>query len=228
MRRAPLVAAAAIVTVVALAGLRLANDPGPDNDAEPRGGAPVTTLLAEEAPGPARITGGVPQGWSRDAVGARAAALSAVSLTGEVARAGFITRDDMIRSLASRRFGPTLAAESAGQLQEMTGELGAVGVTAGSVTFRELPLTARVVRADTRSAVVEVWSVLVVGVPDVGAPRQAWRTVTVELVWEDGDWRIDGWTARDGPTPAMDAHLSVASVAQVAEVAAWPSTIGGG
>ena len=227
MRRAHLVAAV-IVTVVALAGLRLTSDPGPDHDAEPRDDAPVTTPRSEAAPGPATIVHGVPQGWSRDAVGARAAALSAVSLTGEVARAGFITRDDMIRSLASKRFGPTLAATSAGQLQEMAGELGAVGITAASVTFRELPLTARVVRADTRSAVVEVWSVLVVGVPNVGAPRQAWRTVTVEVVWEDGDWRIDGWTARDGPTPAMDAHLSLASVAEVAEVAAWPSTIGGG
>ncbi len=154
--------------------------------------------------------------------------MSAVSLTGAVARAGFITRGDMIRALASSRFGPTLASESARQLDEMTGQLGQVGVAAASVVFRELPLTAHVVTADAGSARVEVWSVLVLAVPNVGAPRQAWRTVTVDLVWENRDWRIDGWTARPGPTPAMDDHVTVASTDQITEVAAWPSTIGSG
>jgi hypothetical protein len=64
-------------------------------------------------------------------------------------------------------------------------------------------------------------------VPDQGAPRQAWRTVTVDLAWERGDWRIDGWAAQAGPTPALGFDAPVASSDELAQVAGWPSTVGG-
>jgi len=178
--------------------------------------------------GPSRIVDGVPRGWRHDQAGARAAALSAVSLTGEIARAGFITRGDMIRALASAQFGPTLATESATQLADVFGEITAAGVAPSAVLFHELVLTARVVRADTLSAVVDVWSVLVAGLPDSGAPRQAWRTVTVTVVWESDDWRIDGWDAQAGPTPALASNAAISTVDDVATVIAWPSADNGG
>ncbi|GMU78503.1 MAG: hypothetical protein AMXMBFR46_12980 [Acidimicrobiia bacterium] len=178
--------------------------------------------------GAARIEGGVPQGWAHDQTGARAAAVSAVSLTGDIARAGFITRADMIAALATARYGPTLARLSAEQLAAMTGALGPEGVTAASVVFAELPLTARVVRVDSTRARVAVWSVLVVAVPDRGAPRQAWRTVTVDLVWEREDWRVDGWDAEAGPTPLLDTHGPIATAEELANAASWPTIARGG
>ena len=80
---------------------------------------------------------------------------------------------------------------------------------------------------DTDRATVEVWAVLVVGVPTAGAARQAWRTVTVELAWEREDWRIDGWQARSGPTPALASAVEIATVDDVAEVISWHSSSGG-
>lgn len=168
---------------------------------------------------------GVPQGWSRDEAGARAAAISAVSLSGQIAVAGFISRADMLGALASDRFRPTLMAESSRQLDRLLGDLPADGVALPTLLFRELPLTAHALQVDSRTARIDVWSVVVVGVPDRGAPRQAWRTVTVDLVWERNDWRVDGWTPAAGPTPALATNVEVATIADLTAVLAW-SAIG--
>ena len=218
MRRALLAAAVAAVALGVVAQR-------PWTSSDP-GGAAITTGVSTEATptgvGPRSQRFGVPKGWSRDGQGARAAAVSAVESTGRIARAGFVTRSDMIGALASARFAPILTRDSAAQLDELLGDLSAAGVPAEAVLFRELPLTARVIHADAHSARVLVWAVLVAAVPDRGAPRQLWRTVTVDLVWEDGDWRVDGWTAAPGPTPALATNAAVATVAELVEVTGWP------
>jgi hypothetical protein len=172
--------------------------------------------------GPAEVVDGIPHGWRHDGDGARAAAIAAVSVTGDIARAGFITRDDLIESIASTNYAGELAALSARQLEELSIELGEAGVASSQLVWSEIPLRARSISSDERLAVVDVWSVLVVGVPGVGAPRQVWRTVTVRLVWERDDWRIDGWDASAGPTPALASAAEVSSVEDIAGVLAWP------
>lgn len=218
------VAAIAVVAAGSI-GLRACNSTATGPDA-------AVPVMVDAPPvvspvGPADVVDGVPHGWRHDAEGARAAALAAVSLTGEIATAGFITRSDIIGSIATSGYGPALASLSSGQLAELSVELGGVGVSPAELVWSEIPLTARIVTVDDHRAVVEVWAVLVVGVPGVGAPRQAWRTVTVEVAWERGDWRIDGWAARPGPTPALAATSVVSSVEEIAEVISWPSAGGG-
>lgn len=215
-----------IVAGVAVVGLRaLASR---DNTTKPT--TPTSIAAPSTATGtrPTITDGhGVPHGWARDADGAVKAAVSAVQLTGRIARAGFITRSDMIASLASDGYGPTLASESANQLAEMASTLGEASVAPGDLMWRELPLTARVVQASDGDAQVEVWSVLVVGVINLGAPRQAWRTLNVDLVWESDDWKINGWTTRPGPTPLLDATTAIATTEEVNEVVSWPAAGGG-
>lgn len=196
---------------------------GPGAVAPTAGDAPAVVSPV----GPAEVVDGVPHGWRHDAEGARAAALAAVSLTGQIATAGFITRSDIIDSIATARYGPALASLSSSQLADLAVELGDVGVSPSELVWSEMPLTARVVSVDEERAVVEVWAVLVVGVPGVGAPRQAWRTVTVEVAWERGDWRIDGWDTRPGPTPVLAANSVVSSVEDIADVVSWPTASGG-
>lgn len=158
-----------------------------------------------------------------DSDGALAAASAAVSITGEIATAGFITRDDRIASIASARYADELAAVSSRQLDELSVELGQAGITPSQLVWSELPLRERIVSYGDAAAVVEVWSVLVVGVPGHGAPRQVWRTVSLGLVWEREDWRIDAWDAVDGPTPALAAASVVSTVDDVADALAWPA-----
>lgn len=223
--------AAAAVLVIAVVVLRIAT--ASDNaDEVPQPVATAATARTEvSAPiGPLRVDDvGVPHGWRHDREGALAAALTAVRLTGPIARAGFITRADMIASITTEHFGPQLAAASAGQLDDMTIELGAASVAPGDVLWSEIPLTATVTATNDEVARVSVWAVLVVAVPEIGAPRQMWRTVTIDLAWEAGDWKIDGWTAVPGPTPLLDANVAVATTAELAKVVAWVSVpVGGG
>ena len=221
MRRVIVVGATVLVAAAAI-GLRTCAAAG--REAAPPASSSATAESADErsATGPRAEQLGVPVGWSRDANGARAAAVSAVSLTGELARAGFITRSDMIRVLASRRYGPTLADLSAAQLDAFIDDLAGEGLTPSQLLLQELPLTAVVESATANSATVQVWALLVAGGDRLGAPRQLWRTVTVELVWEEGDWQVDGWTVHPGPTPALATNAPVASLAELREVTAWP------
>jgi hypothetical protein len=68
--------------------------------------------------------------------------------------------------------------------------------------------------------------VLVVASPDAGVPRQAWRTVVVDLAWEQDDWKVDGWSAAPGPTPALAAATAISTGGEVADVADWPPADG--
>lgn len=189
-------------------------------------GPTTSTVATAEAVGPSFVVDGIGHGWRRDEDGARAAAGSAVSATGAIATAGFITRDDLIGSIASSGFAGQLADESARQLDELAIELGEVGVVPSQLVWAELPLRARVLSFSQDAAAVEVWSVLVVGVPGHGAPRQVWRTVTVGLIWEREDWRVDSWQSEAGPTPALAATSTVSSVDEIRAALAWPA-VGG-
>jgi len=211
---------------VAALGLAVAGCTAPSGSSAPRTTAAPVDQERPTPVGPAEVVDGIPHGWRRDGDGARAAAVAAVSVSGDIATAGFITRDDLIESIASSDYGEELAALSFRQLEDLSIELGQAGVAPDQLVWSEIPLRARTVSAGDRSAVVEVWSVLVVGVPGVGAPRQVWRTVTVELVWEREDWRIDGWDAAGGPTPALASAAEVSSVDEIAAVVAWPPPTG--
>jgi hypothetical protein len=218
-RRRTLAAIAAVLVAATAVTARFVTTPDRPTSAQTVGSAGIARLDPDPVPvGPTRVdTVGIAQGWRHD------------RSTGAIARAGFITRTDMIRSLTTATFGPTLASLSATELGEMTAELGDAKITPGDLVWSELPLTVHVAAADGQAARVQVWSVLVVAVPDVGAPRQLWRTVTIDLAWETGDWKVSGWASTPGPTPLLDAESAVASTAEIAEVTSWPAaTVGGG
>ncbi len=90
--------------------------------------------------GPAAVVDGVGHGWSHDAAGALAAASGAVSVTSEIATAGFITRDDLITSIASAGYASELSAVSSRQLDELSIELGQAGISPTQLVWAELPL----------------------------------------------------------------------------------------
>ena len=208
-RRPIVIGAVVIVAVVAAVILRT------------RGESPAPTAssaILQPAGAVEPTTNPLPK---RDPADAVHAAESVIRQTGDIATAGFITRTDLIRSLATERFGPVLAAESSGQLSEMTETLGAARVAPDEIVWAEYPLASNIVSSAADVVVVEVWAVLVVGVPDAGAPRQVWRTVTATMRWERDAWRIDAWTAEAGPTPALASTSAISSVTDIETVADW-------
>jgi hypothetical protein len=229
MRRSTLIATAVVATVaVGSIALRHFGADHP-NTTLPTALPVVTVPTTSARVGPVAVVDGVSHGWSHDPAGAQAAAVAAVRATGPIAKAGFISRADLIRSVASTAFGPKLAAASSAQLSEMTAELGAAKIAPTDLVWAELPLTARIFASTGDRATVDVWSVLVVGVTGKGAPRQMWRTVTATMIWERDDWRIDDWTTTPGPTPALAAMAAISDVPVIASVLSWtPAPVGGG
>lgn len=208
------------VAVIALRSCRL--DDRTNTSVAPTDGRHVLV----EPIGPTRTVRGVPQGWRHDPTGARAAAIADVALTGDIAHAGPLARRDMVIQLASNRYGPTLVDTTDHQISELLDALGQADIDPTRLVWLESPLTARIQPVATSTTVrVEVWSLLVAGAPDTGAPRQAWRTVTITLVWEDHDWKIDSWSVRPGPTPALAPETAISALAHLSGPARWPAAL---
>jgi hypothetical protein len=156
-----------------------------------------------------------------------AAAVKVVGLTGEVVRAGFISRRELIESFTTARFGPRLADETSDQVSSLLLALGATGINPSEVRVVEVPITARVIERSTASARVEVWSMMVVALAGSGPGRQAWRTVALDLVLVEDRWLVDGWSSRPGPTPAFAPEVPIASGGDVADVIDWGPALTG-
>jgi len=162
------------------------------------------------------------------AVSVAKVAMDAVGLTDEVARAGFISRRDLIDSFTTESFGPELADETSAQVGRLLVELGERDVDPTDLAVVEQPICADVIDVTSDAASVDVWSVMVVAAPGAGPARQVWRTVSVALQQVDGVWLVDGWESTLGPTPALAPDAGVSDVNAVATVIGWSATEGAG
>ena len=203
---AVLAAIAAIATVVT----RLASS----NDRS----SPTTTVAAPTPTGAGAQTSLPPTGLPAavDVAGAQQAAMVAVGLTDEVVTAGFISRRDVIAGFTTNAFGPRLADQTSEQINALLVELGARDVDVADLVAVEQPLGSTAT-ATAEGVRVEVWSVLVIAVPGTGPGRQAWRTVTVDMVDVDGRWLVDSWTSTPGPTPALPTEVSLDAAEVIAD-----------
>lgn len=227
-----LVMAAAAVLAIAVAMLLVSHSPTtPRVEGLPP--ASPTAAVAVAAPvtdplGPAAHRHGVPVGWRHDTPGAMAAATGYVRASELVAAAGPLERQDIIGAFTTAAFGPTLAAKTNGQLDDLLFELGARGHVASDLTWREFPLA---VHADTTAVdqvSVQVWSVSVILVAGGSVARQSWHTETLTLVWQAGDWKVDGWATTTGPTPGLSSEADLSPVAAVQANATWAPAVSGG
>jgi hypothetical protein len=150
-----------------------------------------------------------------DIAGARRAAITAVALTDDVVTARFISRRDLIAGFTTPGFGSRLADATSDQVNALLVELGDREADPTALVALEQPLTATAT-ATSSGVRVEVWSVLIVAAPGTGPARQAWRTVTVDMVDVDGRWLVDSWTSTPGPTPALPAEVALDSADVVA------------
>lgn len=189
-----------------------------------RPGAAPTEKKPATPPEIAHMQSDAPDQVARDPL---TAAVRAVGLTGQVVRAGFISRRELIESFTTARFGPRLADDTSEQVSSLLLALGATGINPAQLRVVEVPITARLVEQSTTRARVEVWSIMAVALAGSGAGRQAWRTVALDLVLLDDDWLVDGWSSRFGPTPAFAPEVPIASGADIADVIDWGPALGG-
>lgn len=210
-----LLVAAVVFVGVVVVGVGLLGSSSTDSNGSPE--SPAAGLVDERTTGSPDSGGG-----AADRPDPRADALSAVAMTGEVVSAGFISRRMLIESFTTERFGAQLADETSAQVSALLLELGARDADPASLRVIEQPLTAQTVSETTDRAVVDVWSVLVVAVPEAGPGRQVWRTVRVELELADRGWLVDSWASTLGPTPALAPQAMISDTESVLGVLAWP------
>jgi len=167
----------------------------------------------QQAPGPSKIVEGVPAGFPATEAGAVAAA-SAFVTTGQA----LINMDPLAAEQAVRQVAAASSADR--QVETVLSDLRGLRQTlregTGPVVFRQASIAARVVRSDAARARVAVWNVGILSRSGVASPQATWQVSTFDLVWERGDWRVEGETVSPGPAPTLDDSAVPATSAQFA------------
>ena len=217
IRRWPLLAAGIVATLAvgAVIGRVSAPDAAPvepaDRQAPPTAEGPGPT---GEGPGPTSVEDGVPVGYQRSRAGAVAAAVQFTQILG-----GAAVLDDQRRG---RVLGVMAAKDARGDLDAAM-EAGAALIREGfglspadlndpGFVSRDAPAGYRVEVYSDDAATVALWSTGLIVVPDAQGVDAGWWTTTVELVWEDDDWRMQAFSAADGPSPIQAGPQTAAEI----------------
>lgn len=152
--------------------------------------------------GPTRSLDGVPVGYPRTRHGAVAAATNFVAVLSSPAMLDTAHRESAVRRMATAGFAPRLLEQTAAANRQLAaGPLG-TGLRQGDATvFQGAQLGYRVVDFSNGRATVSIWTAAIIANTGAVAPQVGWQTNTFELAWQDGDWRLDGYRGRPGPTP---------------------------
>lgn len=155
---------------------------------------------------------------------ARALALKWVASTGDLLKMGPIGRSELLRRQVASGSTETMIENLSSDLTKLADGL---PIPATELRLIETPLTINVnFDTVTGQARAEVWSVVVFGAKDLGAPRVVFRTSQLVMVVEAGEWKLASFTAAEGPTPIATDSLP-ADWDTFAVVAGWQPATGG-
>ena len=155
---------------------------------------------------------------------ARALALRWVASTGELLKMGPIARSELLRQQVASASAETMTVNLNSDLDKLADGL---PIPASELRLVETPMTIDVaIDAATGDARAHVWSVVVFGAKDLGAPRMVFRTSELVLIVEADEWKLAGFTAVEGPTPIATDSLP-ADWDSFAVVAGWQPASGG-
>lgn len=213
------------VVVLLVAALAFATRSGSGGEADDKP-ADQARPTAPTGVAPVQGAGGIPSGFARTEQGAQSAAANyAVALGGD-GMFSKASRDEIISRVHTAESAPTLQSEldsaySAEFLKNVG--LNAEGEPPGDSTFvsRTTPVGTKATRYQDSSATVEVWCMGLIGLAgeDSTMPvKETWFTMTQELEWSDGDWKLSSSTQRQGPAPVPGDNRA-SSADEMAEAA---------
>ena len=195
---------ASVATVMLVAGVAVTRFTGNDSPSghptDPQVAAAPTPRppVAEGTPGPTLERAGLDVGFSDDEEGAVAAAVSYST----AAQRWLYFTDDEIRAAVDEIATPVAVPRMADDIVlEVSMARDQLGESSGRVWWLVRPLAWNVETFDGDQARVAVWVVTILSAAEVAAPQSEFLTVTVDLAWLDGDWRVDGVRDHLGPTP---------------------------
>ncbi|MET8058811.1 hypothetical protein ACWECC_25545 [Streptomyces microflavus] len=203
------------VVVLLIAAIAFANRGGTsdDNNASPRtknpgtaGSAPTSATGTKPVQGK---NGTIASGFAHDEQGAQSAAANYSVALGSAEM--FIAESR--RSIIEATHDPAVTPELQNSLDTAYSPafyknvgLNDDGTTPTGLTFvsRTVPVGTKVVKMETDAATVEVWCTGLVGLAGQGSTKpvtETWFTISQELKWIDGDWKISSSSQAEGPTP---------------------------
>ena len=200
-RRSPIVVS--VVAVALVAGvflIRLTRDSASSperSDIRPPADEPRPAPPADDA-GPAGEAGGVPVGFGADEPGAVAAAVAYATAS---QRWLYFTDEEIsaaVAEIATPVAAPRLAQDVVADISMAREQL---SQSQGPIWWIVRPLAWRVEQFRDSEARVSVWTVTILSAAGVAAPQSEYLTITLDLAWVEGDWRVDGVRDSPGPTP---------------------------
>lgn len=209
---------AAGVVVLLVAAIAFANLGGGDNEASDSAApgnsrSDTTGGTAPTAPtGTDPVTGkigSIASGFAHDEQGAQSAAANyAVAL---------VSADILKPERRAQIISQVFTAERVGELAEKFNQsynqnflaklgLDQNGNAAEGLTYvsRTAPVGTKLTAYAASSSSVEVWCTGVFGTAGVSSTNPVsndWFTMTLELHWVNGDWKVDSFAQKDGPAP---------------------------
>ncbi|MEW2069041.1 hypothetical protein [Streptomyces sp. NPDC007346] len=202
------------VVVLLIAAIALANRGGTSDD----NASPDTKSPGAAGPAPTAATGTKPvqgkngtiaSGFAHDEQGAQSAAANYAVALGSAEMFNAESRRDIIQTTHDPAVAPELqdnldAAYSPGFYENVG--LNDDGSAPTGLTFvsRTVPVGTKVIKMETDAATVEVWCTGLVGLAGQGSTKpvtETWFTISQELKWVGGDWKISSSSQTEGPTP---------------------------
>lgn len=194
---------ASIATVMIVTGIVftrfLGNDPvEPEAGPRPIVDQPTRPPAPRSEPGPTLERAGIDVGFAADEDGAIAASIAYATAS----QRWLYFSDDEIRAAVDEIATPIAAPRMADQIVlDVSTARDQLAASPGRVWWLVRPLAWRVDHIDDSEARVSVWTITVLSAAGVAAPQAEYMTVTLDLAWVDGDWRVDGVRDTPGPTP---------------------------
>lgn len=199
-RRTAILASVVLVALVAgvlLVRLNRDTSAGPDHDETPATAEPRPTAPAGVA-GPVGEAAGLPVGFAADERGAVAAAVAYATASQRWLYFTDAEIEAAIGEIATPVAAPRLGEDVVADISMARDQL---GQSSGRIWWLVRPLAWRVDSFRATEARVSVWTITILSAAGVAAPQSEYLTVTLDLAWVDGDWRVDGVRDTPGPTP---------------------------
>jgi len=191
------------------------------NSTSPTNEAVTATVIAADAPPPA-VPASTSVVLAPSVEDASAVALQWVASTGDLLKMGPIARGELLRRQVASASAGTMTENLNSDLAKLADGL---PIPASGLRLVETPLTIDISVDATGAARAHVWSIVVFGAKDLGAPRMSFRTSELVLIVEAGEWKLASFTTVEGPTPIATDSLP-ADWDSFAVVADWQPASG--
>lgn len=151
-----------------------------------------------------QVKGIVPVGFENSTEGAVTAAISYVTLIPKL----YFTSDVALKSSAVTFTTPGFTESFLEAIATNRATAKDIYKADPDAFFREFPLSYFVDDVSKNEATVVIWSAFMLAArPDFDGKTES-KIHVIKLVWEQGDWKVDNWQTRSGPTPRWQSPSS--------------------